>query len=338
MTSIYLAFHGGVAVVRQQQGRWRPELALAGHDCQCLAADPHQPQRIYCGTFDAGLWRSDNAGVTWQPTPGTLPHTAVTAVAVSRLEQGGDADVLWAGTESSALFRSEDGGRTWQEKPSLQTLPSKPTWSFPPRPWTHHVRWIEPDATAADRLFVGIELGGVMRSLDGGETWEDRKPGSQHDCHTLRTHPAEPGLIYEAAGGGFAESHDGGATWRGDDTGRRHHYLWGMAVDPGNPETTTVSGSSGARSAHNDQYAEAVLYRRTAVTPWQPLHEGLPDPKGTRAYVLGTHRSEPSIFYAATRRELYRSTDAGTSWEKLPVAWPDEARFNTVNAIVVTPA
>lgn len=335
MTQIYLAFHGGLAVLRQHNGRWTTELALMGKDCHCLAVDLHQPQRVYCGAFDAGLWLSDDAGMTWQPAAGELPHPAVMSVAVSPLEEVGGIGVLWAGTEPSALFRSEDGGRTWQEKPGLQALPSKPTWSFPPRPWTHHVRWIEPDATVAERIFAGIELGGVMRSLDGGETWEDRKPGSQHDCHTLRTHPAAPGVVYEAAGGGFAESQDGGDTWRGDDAGRRHHYLWGLAVDPGNPETLVVSGSHGARSAHNDQYAEAMLYRRTGGGPWQPLREGLPDPQGTRAYVLATHRAEPSVFYAATRCDLYRSTDAGASWEQLSIAWPDAANFNTVNAMVI---
>jgi hypothetical protein len=346
MTQIYLAFHGGLAVLRQQHERWTPELALADHDCQCLAVDLHQPQRVYCGTLDAGLWLSDDAGATWQPRPeagargarGELPYSAVMSVAVSPLEEVGGAGVLWAGTEPSALFRSEDGGRTWQEQTGLQELPSKPTWSFPPRPWTHHVRWIEPDATVAERIFVGIELGGVMRSLDGGQTWEDRKPGSQHDCHTLRTHPAEPGVVYEAAGGGFAESQDGGATWRGDDEGRRHHYLWGLAVDPGNPEIVVVSGSHSARSAHNDQHAEAVLYRRLGGGPWRPVSEGLPNPQGTRAYVLATHRVEPSVFYAATRRDLYRSADAGASWEKLTITWPDQARFTTVNAIVVTEA
>lgn len=297
--------------------------------------DPHRTQRVYGGTFKAGLWLSDDAGATWQPVAGELPHSAIMSVAVSPLEEVGAIGVVWAGTEPSAVFRSEDGGRTWQERAGLQALPSKPTWSFPPRPWTHHVRWIEPDASVADRLFVGIELGGVMRSLDGGQTWEGRKPGSQHDCHMLRTHKLAPGVVYEAAGGGFAESRDGGDTWRGYDEGRRHHYLWGLAVDPADADTLVVSGSPGPRSAHNDEYAEAILYRRTKGGPWQAVRAGLPDPKGTRADVLATHLAEPGVFYAATRRDLYRSRDAAQSWEKLSVAWPAQAHFNMVHAMVV---
>lgn len=115
-------------------------------DCQCLAADPHRPQRIYCGTFDAGLWCSDDAGISWLPVEGMWAHKAVMSVAVSPLEEQNGVGVVWAGTEPSALFRSEDGGHTWEEKTGLQSLPAKSTWRFPPRPWTHHVRWIEPDA------------------------------------------------------------------------------------------------------------------------------------------------------------------------------------------------
>lgn len=336
MTQITVAYDGALAVLRQKNGRWVPEFALTGKDCQCLAADPHRDGRLYCGTFQEGLWFSDDAGASWRPSPTALDHPAVMSVAVSPLETDGKHGVVWAGTEPSALYRSEDGGDTWQECSALQDLPSKPSWSFPPRPWTHHVRWVEPDANDADRIFAGIELGGVMRSLDRGKTWEDRKPGSQHDCHTLRTHPLAPGAVYEAAGGGFAESHDGGDTWSGMDEGLRHHYLWGLAADPANPDILVLSASPGARAAHDDQQAQAQLHRRAGDGPWQPLQEGLPSPDGTRAYTLATNRIEPGTFYAATRQNIFRSVDAGLTWRQLDVAWPDNTVLTNVNAMVVT--
>jgi hypothetical protein len=52
-----------------------------------------------------------------------------------------------------------------------------------------------------------------MRTRDGGQTWEDRKPGSQPDAHALATHPAAPDRVYEAAGGGVARTDDAGDTW-----------------------------------------------------------------------------------------------------------------------------
>src|SRR5690606_35996757 len=117
----------------------------------------------------------------------------------------------------SAIYRSEDDGATWTALPALQRLPSQPTWSFPPRPWTSHVRWMAAHPTNPDILYAGIELGGVMITRDAGETWEDRKPGSYHDCHALATHPLAPDRVYEAVGEGVAWSDNAGLTWRPAD-------------------------------------------------------------------------------------------------------------------------
>jgi photosystem II stability/assembly factor-like uncharacterized protein len=258
------------------------------------------------------------------------------SVAVSRLERNGDRGVVWAGTEPSALYRSEDGGRSWTECSSLRRLPSAPTWSFPPRPETSHVRWIVPDPHEPRRLFVGIELGGVMRSLDGGASWEDHKPGSQLDAHTLRMHPSASDRIYEAAGGGYAESRDGGATWSGYDEGLTRRYVWGLAVDPADPETVVVSAAPGAGEAHNPQRAEAAIYRRSGRSPWQEVRDSLPAPRGTRAYVLAASNAEAGVFYASTREaELFRSSDAGKTWQHLEVDWPGGYRGTNVGGIVV---
>src|SRR5919197_517626 len=102
------------------------------------------------------------------------------------------------------LFRSRDSGETWVELEALRRLPSAPTWSFPPRPWTSHVRWVAPCPHDPGLLLVGIELGGLMRSEDGGRTWSDHRPGAQRDVHALAWHPSAPGRAYEAGGGGAA--------------------------------------------------------------------------------------------------------------------------------------
>lgn len=337
MTTILLATEDGLAVAQRTNGEWRTQVALAGQDCQCVAFDPHRPGRAYCGTFDAGLWYSDDHGATWQPCSGDLPSEHVMSVAVSPLVKEGGQGLLWAGTEPSRLFFSENGGETWQEQAGLQAIPSKPTWSFPPRPWTHHVRWIEPDHNDADLLYVGIELGGVMRSSDGGETWTDRRPNSQFDCHTLRTHPQAPGLLYEAAGGGFAQSLDGGLTWARHDEGMDHHYVYGLAVDPGDPRTLIASASYGARGAHsNDHRADSHLYRRQGDGAWQAVSAGLPTAKGIRIYILASNPEESGVFYAATGSHVYRSEDAGLSWESLKTAWPEGWSSRGANGLAVS--
>jgi len=334
MIQLYVATGDGLAVIRRKNARWQAHLKMERLPTQCVAPDPLAPEMAYCGTFGEGLWRSRDAGISWESVGEGIPHGEVMAVAVSPLERAAAGGLVWAGTEPSALFSSEDEGRAWKEWPALRGLPSASTWSFPPRPWTHHVRWIAPDSVAQRRLFVAIELGGVMRTLDGGETWEDRKPGSQADAHTLATHPLAPGRVYEAAGGGYAESRTGGVTWTSDDEGLSHSYLWGLAVDPGDPETVLVSAARGPVEAHHADGARSTIYRKVRGSPWQEVRDGLPDPRGRRVITLAAHAAEPGVFYAALQEGgLYRSADAGRSWERVEVDWPDGYRYQHVHGL-----
>jgi photosystem II stability/assembly factor-like uncharacterized protein len=215
------------------------------------------------------------------------------------------------------LFVSRDGGATWRELSALREIPSAPTWSFPPRPWTSHVRWIAPNPHEADLLLAGIELGGVMRSEDGGQTWADHRPGAQPDCHALAWHPRESQRAYEAGGGGAAWSFDGGDTWRPADEGRDRHYTWALAVDPTDPQCWYVSASTGPFAAHTDRPADAYVYRWRGEGPWQPLEGGLPQPLESMAYAL-THRDD-RLFVGLANGSLYESPDAGDSWRELAV-------------------
>lgn len=338
MTTMYIATGDALAVVTKRNGRWEAELQLNGLPTQCVAADPLRPEVAYCGTFGQGLLRSRDGGASWQPVGDGIRYSEIMAVSVSSLEREGGYGVVWAGTEPSDLFRSEDGGNTWQERSSFLELPSVPTWFFPPRPWTHHVRWIAPDPNVEGRIFIGIELGGVLRSQNDGLTWDDRMPGSEHDSHTLRTHRLAPGRVYEAAGGGYAETFDGGNTWRQFDDGLRWRYLWGLAVDPANPGIVVTSASPSARQAHArpGTGAEARIYRRDGVGPWQEIRSGLPDPEGTPAYVLAANEAEPGIFYAAPHQGgVYRSTDSGLTWEQLDLVWPGGYQPRDIRGLVV---
>src|SRR5688572_9639502 len=144
MTAIRLAAATGdaVAVVDGLPDAPEVHVGLEGYGAQCVAIDPHAPDRMVTGTFDKGIFRSDDAGRTWQNLSDGIPHGRVLSVAFSPCESSLGKSVLYAGTEPSSVYRSADDGRTWDDLASLRDLPSAPTWSFPPRPWTHHVRWI----------------------------------------------------------------------------------------------------------------------------------------------------------------------------------------------------
>src|SRR5713226_3900878 len=178
MTELYVATGDGVAHITQHGETWTVETQLKDSEVQCLVLDPHHPGTIYAGSQGKGVLKSSDGGIHWQDTH--LPQQDVFSLAVSPVN-----GAVYAGCEPSMLFRSENGGQSWQELSALRSIPSAPTWSFPPRPWTSHVRWIAPNPHDAALLIVGIELGGLMYSSDGGQTWADHRPGAQRDVHAL---------------------------------------------------------------------------------------------------------------------------------------------------------
>lgn len=323
---LLLATGRGVAAISATDGARRIDTTLEGRNASSLAVDPLRPELLYCGTWDAGAWRSADGGRSWQPVGPGITYPMVVSLAVSRCERVAGRGVVFAGTEPSALFRSEDGGASWRESERLTELPSANEWSFPPRPHTHHVRWIQPDPHVSGRLFVAIEAGALVRSLDGGATWRDRVPHGPRDSHQLASHPSAPGRSYSAAGDGYFESGDGGESWRQLEEGLRHRYLWSVAVDAGNAENRLVSAAASARHSHDRGVAESFIYRRSGESSWVEVRAGLPEPNGRRTAILASHPSEPGAFFAAWEDDVFRSGDGGSSWERLDLQWPSGFR------------
>jgi BNR/Asp-box repeat len=304
---LYGATGDSIVRLEETSGRWSVERSLEGSGAQCLAVDPRDPDTLYAGLRDGGVRRSDDGGRTW--VEAGLAREQIFSVAVSAAD-----GAVYAGTEPSALYRSDDGGETWRELEGLLELPSRPTWSFPPRPWTSHVRWIAPSPHDASLLLVGIELGGLMRSTDGGGTWQDHRPGAQPDVHSLAWHPRVAYRAYEAGGGGAAWSEDAGDTWHPADDGRDRHYTWSVAVDPQDPDVWFVSASTGPFAAHGRGDPQAGIYRR-AGDGWIALDGGLPQPLPAMPYALVA--AEGRLFAGLANGELYESRDRGDTWGML---------------------
>ncbi|MDR5674117.1 BNR repeat-containing protein with probable glycosyl-binding activity [Halalkaliarchaeum sp. AArc-CO] len=305
---------------------------LADKRVECVAVSSSAPDRVFAGTFDSGLWRSTDAGETFERIGGEIEPAAVTALGISNH----DSDTVWAGTEPSRIYRSTDGGNTWDHLEGLTDLPSASRWSFPPRPDTHHVRWIEPAPADPDTWYIGIEAGAFVVTRDGGETWDDRPPGARRDNHTIATHPDAPERVYSAAGDGYAESQDAGHTWKQRHDGLEHRYCWGLAVDPGDPDTVVMSTASTARNAHRT--GPSYLYRKGSTGAVEQEERGVGEDDGTtsgdewtrldspeldtgegaRRPVLASG-TEPGELYAACDGGLSRTGDAGDSWERCEI-------------------
>lgn len=335
MTRLFVALENVLIVAHRHDGRWRVSTELEHTRPQCLAIDPHYPERIYCGTFDQGLWRSTDAGATWHALDAGITHDRVTAVAVDPNERTNTFSAVYAGTEPSVVFRSNDGGDSWHRCSGLNDLPSSSRWSFPPRPHTHHVRWIAADPNAPGRLYVAIEAGALVHSPDGGATWTDRTPDGPYDTHTLVTHENAPGRLYVTAGDGYYESTNSGDSWQKPREGLRHGYCWSVAVDPADPETVIISAAAGAYSAHSVRRADTYLYRKTANSVWQQVHAGLPDPRGTSRSVLATEKRRAGVFYAANNHGVFCSDDAGRTWHQLDIPWPNRSQDANAEALLV---
>ena len=332
MLTLFVATEQGLLIARHALD-WTVEHHLQERSVECVAVDPLVSSRVYCGTLGHGVWRSDDGGRSWEQTGPGITHPAVMAVAISSTESLDEAGVVYAGTEPSGVFRSTDGGASWSESAGLLSLPSKATWSFPPRPDTHHVRWIEPDPVATGRLYVAIEAGALVRTQDGGHTWEDRVSSGPYDTHTAATHRLAPDRVYSAAGDGYFESRDAGRKWARHMEGLRHRYLVGIAVDQEDPDAVIVSCADGPWSAYDPPHAESYVYRRSGEQAWQVAMDGLPDAAGTSVSRFAAHPDVPGAIYAANNHAVYHSTDAGRRWTALDISWPRAALDGGVEAL-----
>lgn len=300
----------GLTQLQRTGDRWRAVRLRDVANARALAVDPRDPATLYLGSRGGGALRSSDGGGSWAKLD--LPCDDVFSLAVSAADGR-----VYAGCEPSRLYVSDDGGASWTEREALRRLPSASSWSFPPRPWTSHVSAIAPHPTEADLLLVGIELGGLMRSDDGGRSWHDHAPGAQRDVHVLAWHPSGDGRVYEAGGGGTARSDDHGASWEPVDEGRDLDYCWGLTVSPSEPETWLVSASPSARHAHGDGDAQAGVYRWRDGGPWRRVGDGLPQPLNDMPYALAADEERAIVGLRSGR--LFLSDDPGAGWRELDV-------------------
>ncbi|CAM4165766.1 glycosyl hydrolase [Bacillus luti] len=345
MEKFILAFDRELVIAEKKDSTWSVQSQFVGANPVALALDPYDQERMYCGTFDRGLWRSKDGGSSWEAI-GTLPSfgevfsanaihmRAITAVSVSP-EKGDDGNgIVYVGIEPSAMFVSKNGGDSFELLTDYRQMPSYSSWFFPQRTYTHHVKHIEIDANNPETIYTTIEVGGLIKSVDGGMTWTEEKEGNYpQDIHVLKSHRNAPNRLYGVLGDSFlkepgqeyAESNDGGKTWNYMCSGLKHHYAYQMAVNPNDPENIIIATSSNPHVAHdyNNGNCESFIYKKEKDQPWAEMNAGLPTPKGTIIPVLKA--TSDGTFYLFSNKGVYQSVDGGSNWTSLEIPW--ENRF-----------
>ncbi|WP_202078407.1 WD40/YVTN/BNR-like repeat-containing protein [Caldalkalibacillus salinus] len=338
MRTFYLGMEDELYKIEETANGYVTTSHLQGTQPTSVAQDPQNKNRIYCATFGHGLWKSEDGGASWraigkvspyyEPVSGDGIRSAhVTAVAVHPYKQSNGNSIVYVGTEPSALYYSKDNGESWTEFKGIQTLPSKANWQFPPRPHTHHVRWITPSYVDENHLGVSVEFGAFISTKDHGESWNDRPIFSPLDTHTLLAHPHCPGRLYAACGDGliteghaYAESEDEGQTWTFMSEGLdKHPYLYNMVLNPNDPNDRLVSASVHAREAHHASL-HSTVYRKKGERPWVEIADGLPC-EGSYSHVLASDPVDENVFYAMSNKGLYRLDQQATKWMKVEIEW-----------------
>ncbi len=156
-------------------------------------------------------------------------------------------------------------------------MPEASEWCVPiDPPLPGRARALVIDEDDPNRIWVGIEVGGIARTTDGGETWAIDLPGDNPDLHMMYAHPNEPDVLFISTGYGrfdhIAEEIEGNAgVFRSDDHGQTWEYAWKgitprysrpMCIDRRDPYSLTVASSPTAFSKHTDETgALAALFR-----------------------------------------------------------------------------
>lgn len=277
---------------------------------RCLAVHPREANIIFAGT-ERGLYRSDDAGACWRSIDSALNGHYLWALAIDPV----NPDVMFAGTGTptpAAMFRSTDGGQSWQKRPVEIAAECENVG-------TPRVTAIAVDPIEPRNIWMGLEVDGARRSMDGGETWSQVEVTARKDIHNVIVTAGPPKTVFIVANREIYASADNGATWEtlGAQTRipweypRKETYLRGIAVDPADPKSLYLGfgdftpGSSGA-----------VARSRDLGKSWKLLP--LPVAPNSTVWTFGTNPADPNIIFAASRYGcLYRSDSRGESWMKL---------------------
>ena len=299
------------------------------------------------------LHRSSDFGRTWTEAarPPAFPkgeEAPRTVQAVFWLTPGhvSQPEVWWAGTVPHGLFRSPDGGHTWDGVPGFNRNPMGVSWTDPhffdtPDGAITHSVLVDP--RDPEHLYVGLSIGGLFETRDGGVNWSplnrgvtadflsDPDPLFGHDPHAVALHPKQPDRLFQANRCGVYRLDRPGDVW--ERIGRNLPAEIGdigfpIVLHPRDPDTAWVFplDSTTVRSRTSPGGRPAVYRTRDAGAGWERQDKGLPASQAwftvKRQAMACDARHPAGLYFGTTSGEIWMSGDEGASWRCLATHLP----------------
>lgn len=297
----------GAFILRSNLQRRRWEVGgpyFHGLGVYAMAYDGRGDQRrIWASTssFWGTLLRSsDDFGKSWtNPQQAPIRFPADTGTSLKNIWQItlGPADEpnrLYCGVEPAALFETQDGGQTWSLVRGLFDHPHRPRWMAGNGGLALHTILLDP--SDKKRMYIAISAGGVYRTEDGGQSWT----AQNHGIRALFMPEKYP------------------------EFGQCVHKI---ALHPARPERLFLQNHWG-------------LYRSDdRGDNWVDIANGVPSDFG---FPVAMHPRNPDCVYAVPvesdefrcacdgRLRVYRTRNAGGSWEPLMHGLPQKRAYETV--------
>ena len=330
---LYLGTDEGVVTLKSEDGQsWKAEHhGLKDWSVPEVAVSPSTPNRVFAGTRGDGVWLSEDFGATWKkPGYGKRGPGKVRCLTIDPI----DSNTLYAGTEPIDVFISRDAAKSWNRLDSVWNIPWVETVVYPVAAVEPHVRDITIDPKNPKTMYVALQVGYMLKTTDGGASWELLNKELDADVHTIVLHPQETQKIYIATGGhdarkGVAKgralysSEDGGKSWQPMAAEFREEYSIPLAIHPKKTNVlySAVANGQPGQWRGRPSGAEALVIQSTdGGKSWKKLDNELSRANQNFVEAFAFDPADPDRMYAAQQNgDLFASKDSGASWSKLPL-------------------
>lgn len=210
---LYLAAGNGLIRATEGGRKWRITTGWDVTELRDVTADPNTPGTVYFSHTE-GIRKSTDGGDTWKPADTGIREKYCETLQADR----GRAGRVVAGCVNG-VFLTEDGGATWR-RTGAEGI---------------QVRRVAQSPHRADEWLAGTQMAGLLRSSDGGRSWEAAGDVAvERNLYDIAFDATRPGRIALAGWGtGVLVSEDNGKTWERRSQGLPRWDIWSVAFDPG---------------------------------------------------------------------------------------------------------